>query len=127
MVDVTRGDMAPADTAERWLSWPVSWSAVWVGTLTAIAVGLIIGLVGIAVGAHVSDPDHPWVDLKKLSILTLIFSVVGAFLAFAAGGWIAGKVAGFRRSEPAMLHGAIVWLVAVPLLLLLISLGAGSF
>jgi uncharacterized membrane protein YeaQ/YmgE (transglycosylase-associated protein family) len=92
-----------------------------------MALGLIIGLVGIAVGAHVSDPAQPWVDLKKLSILTLIFSVVGAFLAFAAGGWIAGKVAGFRRSEPAMLHGAIVWLVAVPLLLLLISLGAGSF
>src|SRR2546429_5393286 len=95
MVNVTRGDTAPADTAERWLSWPVYWSAVWVGTLTAIAMRLIIGLVGIAVWAHVSDPSQPWVDLRKLSTLALIFSVVGAFLAFAAGGWIAGKVAGF--------------------------------
>jgi hypothetical protein len=32
-----------------WRPWPM-WSAVW--ALTALAVGLIIGLIGYAIGAH---------------------------------------------------------------------------
>jgi hypothetical protein len=43
------------------------------------------------------------------------------------GGWVAGKIGGIRRSEPAMLHGAIMWLVTVPMLMILAALGAGSY
>ena len=43
-----------------------------------------------------------------------------------AGGWVAARVAGIRRAEPAMLHGAIAWLVAVPLLLIAAGLGSGN-
>jgi uncharacterized membrane protein YeaQ/YmgE (transglycosylase-associated protein family) len=111
---------------ERWNHWPVNWTAVWVGALAAIAAGLIIGLIGVAVGAHLFDPGQRWVDLKKMSIWALIFSVCGAFFSFAIGGWVTGKVAGVLRSEPAMLHGAICWLVAVPFMAALIGLGAGS-
>jgi len=32
---------------ENWRPWPI-WSAVWIGALAAIAVGLIIGLIGFA-------------------------------------------------------------------------------
>jgi len=59
--------------------------------------------------------------------MTLAFSVFGAFLAFAVGGWVAAKVAGARRSETAMLHGAVAWLVAVPILVVLASLGAAPY
>lgn len=104
--------------------WPVSWSAVWVGTLSAIALALIFGLVGTAVGAH--RVGHPFATWKDVGFWTLVWSVFGAFLSFALGGWAAAKVGGFRRSESAMLHGAIVWLVAVPLLLALLSLGAAT-
>ena len=105
----------------EWMAWPVAWSAVWIGTLTALAVGLIIGLLGFALGANEAAS---YVDWRKLRLIGLIFSVGGAFFAFVAGGWTAARVAGIRRSEPAMLHGAIVWLLAVPLLLVLAALGA---
>jgi hypothetical protein len=105
----------------EWIAWPVAWSAVWVGTLTALAVGLIIGLLGFAVGANeVAD----YVDWKKLRLIGLVFSIGGAFFAFVAGGWVAARIAGIRRSEPAMLHGSIVWLLAIPLLLALAAVGA---
>ncbi|HMH57455.1 MAG TPA: hypothetical protein VK535_14450, partial [Gemmatimonadales bacterium] len=52
-----------------------------------------------------------------------VFSVGGAFFAFVAGGWAAARIAGIRRSEPAILHGAIVWLVTLPLLLALAAVG----
>jgi hypothetical protein len=105
--------------------WPLSWSAVWVGTLAAVALVLILGLVGIAIGAHrVGHPLGTWHDM---SFLALIWSVLAAFLSFVAGGWAAAKVGGLRRSETAMLHGAIAWLVAVPILLLLSALGASAY
>jgi len=105
--------------------WPLPWSAVWVGTLAAVALVLILGLVGIAIGAHrVGHPLGTWHDM---SFLALIWSVLAAFLSFVAGGWAAAKVGGLRRSETAMLHGAIAWLVAVPILLLLSALGASAY
>jgi hypothetical protein len=99
-----------------WTRWPVAWSAIWVGALTALAVGLIIGLVGYAVGAN---EVARYVDWKKVRLINVLFSVGGAFFAFVAGGWTAGRIAGIRRSEPAILHGAIVWLVGLPLLIAL--------
>jgi hypothetical protein len=89
---------------------------------------LIIGLIGIAIGAHqLTGPESRIYELKKIGLLALFFSVFGSFLAFVVGGWVAGKVAGILRSEPAMLHGALCWLVAVPLLVAMAGLGAGSY
>jgi hypothetical protein len=110
---------------DRFRPWPVWWSAIWVGALTALAVALVIGLAGVAVGAH-QAVARPIVDWGDVGLATLGFSVLGTFLAFAAGGWAAGKVTGIRRAETAMLHGAIVWAVSVPLLLGLVALGAGA-
>jgi hypothetical protein len=107
----------------EWTAWPVAWSAVWVGALTALAVGLIIGLLGFALGAN---ETARYVDWKKLRLISVIFSVGGAFFAYVAGGWAAGRIAGIRRSEPAILHGAIVWLVTLPLLLALAAVGVGG-
>lgn len=118
---------APRDS---WRAWPVYWSAVWVGALAALGLALVFGLIGIAVGAHVLGPGGRIYDLRGehgIKLAAMALSVVGAFLAFALGGWVAGKIAGILRSEPAMLHGAIVWLVAVPFLLFFASMGAGSF
>jgi hypothetical protein len=125
-LEPTPGEVAAEAAHERWSHWPVSWSAVWVGALAAVAAVVLFGLIGTALGAHFLTPEHRVVDLRKLSFGALAFSVISAFLAFVIGGWVAGKVAGILRAEPGMLHGGIVWLVAVPLLVLLAALGAGS-
>ncbi len=127
IAETRRSEVAGEAQHEVWNHWPVRWSAVWVGTLAAISAVVIFGLIGIALGAHLIDPEHRLVDLKKIGLWTLVFSVFSAFLSFVIGGWVAGKMAGIRRSEPGMLHGAIVWLVAVPILVLLAGLGASSY
>lgn len=109
--------------SEGWIAWPISWSGVWVGALAAIAVGLLIGLIGLAIGAQ---EVSRFVDWKKVRLTALAFSIAGAFFAFVVGGWLAPRIAGIRRSEPAMLHGAIVWLVAVPMLLILAAHGGSQ-
>jgi len=112
---------------ESWVSWPVNWSAVWVGALASLAAVVVFGLIGTAIGAHVVGPEHRVVDLAKVPMITLIFSVFSAFLAFVIGGWATGKIAGILDSDRAMLHGAISWLIAVPILVLVCAFGAGSY
>jgi hypothetical protein len=109
----------------RHQAWPVAWSAVLVGALSALAVGLMVGLLGYAFGAHqVAQAPFEW---RTVGWASVIFSIAGAFFAYVVGGWVAAKIAGFARSEPAMLHGAIAWLVTVPFLMLVGALGAGGY
>jgi hypothetical protein len=122
-----RFDDLPAPSGPAaWTSWPVYWSAVWIGALTAICVALVIGLIGTAVGAQLFQTDSAVKHWSGFTWSVVVFSILGSFFAFVAGGWAAGKVAGILRSETAMLHGAIVWLVAVPLLLALATHGAAN-
>ena len=111
---------------EAWKHWPVNWTAVWVGALSAFSLVLLFGLVSIALGAHHPGLDQRVVDLKKIGLETLVVCVNGAFFSFAAGGWIAGKIAGILHAEPGMLNGAIVWLLAIPMLVGSVGLGASN-
>jgi hypothetical protein len=104
----------------------IHWGALWMGALAALAVGMIIGLIGSAIGIQEFGPGQKITDWHKFGMLALVFSIAGAFFSFVVGGWVAGKLTGFRRAEPAMVHGAMVWLLALPLLLVLGAIGAGT-
>jgi hypothetical protein len=114
----TRRDYSVRDT------WPVRWSAIWVGALTGVATALMLGLLAVAFGAYA--PAGGRLGPEDLGVGDLIAAVCGAFFSYVAAGWVAAKLAGFRDPEPAALHGVIAWLVALPILLVLVSLGAGS-
>ena len=115
--------ITPGGMASR--AWPVYWGAVWAGALSALALALIFGLVGTALGAH--QVGKKAVNLPDMSFWGLVFSVAGAFFSFVLAGWVASSIAGLRRAEDAALHGALTWLVALPLFLALAALGAASF
>jgi uncharacterized membrane protein YeaQ/YmgE (transglycosylase-associated protein family) len=115
--------IAPGGMASR--AWPVYWGAVWAGALSALALALVFGLVGTALGAHQVGKNA--VNLSNMSFWGLVFSVAGAFFSFVLGGWVASSIAGLRRAEDAALHGALTWLVALPLFLVLAAFGAASF
>lgn len=103
--------------------WPVCWSAVWVGTLAALAAALILGLIGTALGATTAKSLASWSSVSRFDVVAM---VVGSFFTFVIGGWVAAKIAGTRLAEPAILHGVIAWLAALPLLTALLALGAGN-
>jgi hypothetical protein len=87
---------------------------------------MIFGLVAISVGANVMGNGGHTVRWHDITVGTLIASVFASFLAFVIGGWCASKVAGLRHAEPAVLHGAIAFLVATPLLAVLVSVTGGA-
>jgi hypothetical protein len=74
----------------EWTRWPVARSAIWVGTLTALAVGTIIGLLRLALGAH---KVSSYVDWKKARLVTLVFSIGGPSSPL---WWAVGR----RRESP---------------------------
>src|SRR5205085_5176277 len=115
-----------AVTSPRSEYWPINWSAIWVGALSALALALIISLIGAALGAHQLGPAAKIAKWSDVGVGALIFAVAGAFFSFVVGGWVAGKINGYRRAETDMLHGAIVWLVTVPMLVAFAAIGAGT-
>ena len=106
-------------------SWPVYWSAIIVGALAAVAAALLGGLLAVAFRAYDVTPGR--VGPGTLSVGELAASVCIGFFSFVIAGWGAARIAGLRRAEPAMLHGAIAWLVAVPFLFALVAFGARSY
>jgi hypothetical protein len=125
----TSGDVTVVrhvDAEPQVVHWPVNWTSIWVGMLSALAVALIISLIGAALGAHQLGPSSRIARWGDVGIGALVFAVFGAFFSFVVGGWVAGKINGYRRAETDMLHGAIVWLVAVPVLIVLAALGGGT-
>ena len=108
---------------DRWTAWPVYWDAVWVGALAAIVAAVLFGLIGTALGAHKAGAEGRITTWSGVGLGGLVFAVFASFLAFVIGGWVAARVAGITRAEPAMLHGAIAFLVATVGLLALASFG----
>ena len=105
-VDVRETAMHLAVSTDTSRPWIVNWTGIWVGALAALATALILGLIAIAVGAHEVGPGariDKWSDVR---LGALVFSVMGAFMSFVVGGWVAGKIAGVRRAETAS-HGAV--------------------
>jgi hypothetical protein len=126
MPAIRREEVSTVHAAPARASWPVSWSGVWAGGLAALAVSLLVGLIALALGAHqVSQGDAP--TLREATLWSVVFNVAGAFFAFVVAGWVAGKLSGDARSEVTSLHGALAWLVTVPLFLLLVGSGAAAY
>jgi hypothetical protein len=116
-------DFEPYSQPETWVPWGVNWSAIWVGALAALTASLIFGLIGTAVGATSIEKFSSFQTISRIDVAMVICS---AFFAFVIGGWAAGKVTGAKHSERTILHGSIAWLVATPMLVVMLALGAGN-
>jgi len=67
-----------------WVGWHVDWGAVWLGALAGVVAAVLLGLLATAVGAHKAVDDRV-LKFADVGPVTIIFSVLGAFLAAALG------------------------------------------
>jgi hypothetical protein len=94
----------------------VSWGPLWAGFVITLAMYLILQLALIAVGL---------VDLPVEGGSDGWWSAAAALVAFFLGGLVAGATAAWRGVGDGMLHGLIMWGLAIAAMLALAALGSG--
>ena len=104
----------------------ISWSSIFAGALIAIGVLILLSVTAAAAGlevAPIGEAGEPFLGPAGSSIVTGLFIVI----AFGAGGLTAVWAAGHVEPGPAILHGFLVWALALLLMLGLIALGLDGF
>lgn len=90
----------------------VSWGAIFVGTVVAMAMMVFFATLGLAIGAAAVDPLHDSQPFSGLGVGSGIYFVLTQLIALAAGGFAAARLAGVPRTVSSLLHGAAVWSLA---------------
>ena len=113
-----RHDVAPGRDGFDVFAERVRWTPVFVGVLCAFTTMFLLASFGAAVGANTGlDSGRPFAASG-------LWPVISGLVAFLLGGYVAGKIAHAAVPGSGALHGALVFMLAVPLVLWLASQGA---
>lgn len=104
----------------------ISWGAVFAGTIVAIMVSLVLGLLGIGIGAATINPMSEQQPAQGLGMGAAIWWAITTLIAFFVGGYVAGRLAGVARRIDAMLHGIVTWGLATLFTLFLLGSAIGQ-
>ena len=106
----------------------VDWSAIFAGTVVAVAIGLLLATFGTALGLSSITLDGTDQSSTLELVLTALWLVLTLIAAYLAGGYIAGRMR--RRVETATgeevttrdgVNGLVVWGLGTILSVILVS------
>jgi hypothetical protein len=101
----------------------ISWGAVIAGVVVAIALGALLNLLGLAIGATAANPFRmDGDDVKALTIGGGLWVAFSNALAIQVGAFIAARAAKHPDHHKGMFQGLAVWGVAF----LIAMAGVGS-
>jgi hypothetical protein len=105
----------------------VSWGAIFAGVVLAIAVQLVLGILGTGIGLTMVDPvEGTTPGATGFGIGAGLYWLVTTVLALGAGGYVAARGAGVHERFDALLHGLVVWGVTLILTLYLLTSAVGG-
>jgi hypothetical protein len=112
----------PGKTATR-----LSWGAIFAGVVIAVAVQLVLGILGAGIGLTMVDPvEGTTPGAAGFGIGAGIYWLITTVLALGAGGFAAARVAGVHERFDALVHGLVVWGVTLILTLYLLTSAVGG-
>ena len=104
----------------------VSWPAVIAGAVVAVAVGTMLNLLGVALGAGAFNPyDLDGGDAEGFAAAAGMWAVIANSIALFVGGAVASRAAKYADHHKGALHGVSVWALAF-LLAILIASGSAA-
>lgn len=122
----TRTTVEPHAT-EAQVSRRISWGAVFAGGLVAVAVQLLLTLLGLAIGFGVVNPaQEAGAGLSGLGTGTAWWWLITSLVSLFVGGWVAGRLSGVRPRIEGALHGLTTWSLATVLTVLLAGTAVGN-
>lgn len=98
----------------------VSWGAIIAGAVIALAVHLILILLGAAVGLSVADT----VRSNTLGIGAGIWVVLTTMFALFVGGWATSQLTVGENKVEAVIHAVITWAAVMASLMCMVATGA---
>jgi len=116
-----RGALTESSTLVR----GVSWSSIFAGVTAAIAVQLLLNLLGIGFGAATINPQQGQPG-QGLAVGAVIWFVISSIVSLFVGGWIAGRLARTPNKKDGALHGFVTWALASLALFYLLSTAVGG-
>jgi len=92
----------------------ISWGAILAGGLVAVAVGTMLNVLGLAVGATTIDPAQPGQTsgVGLFGIASGVWLLVAHLIGLGAGGWVAARLSGTADDTDGILHGLSVWAIS---------------
>jgi len=106
----------------------VRWGPIWAGLLAAFFTLLVLSLLGLAIGASTVNTGAAvqGTGNQNAGQYSAIWAGISAIIAFLVGGYVAGRTAAVHERGWAALNGALVFLLALPILLWLATQGLGA-
>lgn len=88
----------------------ISWAAIFAGLFVALAIELLLSLLGVGFGAGtIHAVSGTSATAGSLGIGSGIWFLISTLVALFAGGWVAGRLAGMPRATDGVLHGIVAW------------------
>lgn len=104
----------------------ISWGAVFAGSLIAVAVSIVLGLFGVAIGATTFNPYAVTPRLDHfLSIGGGLYLAFTQLVSMQLGAYIAARTARYPDMHGGAVTGATVWALALAIVALAAGLGVG--
>lgn len=107
----------------------VSWGAVFAGVIIALAVQLVLSMLGLGVGATTIHPTAGANGLPQVSSLGIgaaVWWTVSYLISLIIGGYVASRLAGVVIRMDGLLHGLVTWGFALLISAYLVTTAVGA-
>lgn len=101
----------------------VRWGPILAGLFAALSTLALLSVLGVAIGLTAWDAGDPG---TAFGIGAGIWGIISTLIAFGVGGWVAAATAAVRGETNGSINGAMVWAVAIPVMLFLAAGGLTS-
>ncbi|MEH3107072.1 MAG: hypothetical protein PGN09_07200 [Sphingomonas fennica] len=105
----------------------LSWGAIFAGVVIAIAVQVVLGILGTGIGLSMVDPvEGSTPGAAGFGIGAGIYWLLTTIVALGAGGYAAARVSGAVDRFDSIVHGLVVWGVTLIVTLYLLTSAVGG-
>ncbi|MFO1069710.1 MAG: hypothetical protein U1E14_14420 [Geminicoccaceae bacterium] len=121
------GSVGVPDDAQSPAVKRVSWAAIFAGVVVAIAVQMLLALLGAGIGFDMLEPATGGTpEGSAFGIGAGLWWLVSNLIALVAGGYTAAWLAGNTLRFDGMLHGVVTWGVTLLLTFYLLTTALGT-
>jgi hypothetical protein len=104
----------------------IQWPTIIAGTVAAVAIGFLLNVLGLAIGASAFNPYEIQTQDEVISIGGGLYVIFAQLVAFQVGAYIASRGARYPDHFGGLLTGFLVWAFAVAIAVTLATFAASG-